>query len=262
MSTTPTPSPAISPVPRGLARKWRALVVDDEPPARRTVLALLGQYDQVEIVGECDHAETAVAAIRELQPDLLFIDVQMPGATGLDVLYTAGLDTVPIVVFTTAFAEYALMAFEVHAFDYLLKPFSDERFGNVMTRVLWALDLAKPAEFSTKPRTVTVRDGGKTLIIPVSEIDWIEAEDYCTRIHAGRRKPLVRRSMQSLLEELEGDSFMRTHRSAIVNLAHVRELRPMPSGEAELWLANGTRVKVSRSHRPQLENRLRARRGQ
>jgi two-component system LytT family response regulator len=242
---------------RPLQRKWRVLVVDDEPPARRTIKTLLAACDRVEVVGESDHADAAVAAIRELRPDLLFIDVQMPGATGLDVLHTAGLGTVPIVVFTTAFSEYAVDAFEAQAFDYLLKPFSDERFGQVLTRVLSALDRAQPAEFNRAPRTVTVRDAGRTLVIPVGEIDWIEAEDYCTRIHAGDRKPLVRRSMQSLLEELEDDEFMRTHRSAIVNLARVRELRPLPSGEAEVTLADGTRVRVSRAHRPQLESRLR-----
>ena len=237
--------------------KWRVLVVDDEPPARRTIKSLLAAHDRVEVVGECDHAAAAVAAIRELRPDVLFIDVQMPGATGLEVVHTAGLGAVPIVVFTTAYSEYALDAFEAQAFDYLLKPFSDERFDQVLTRVLSALERARPVEFNRVPRTVTVRDAGRILVIPVSEIDWIEAEDYCTRIHAGGRNPLVRRSMRSLLDELEADAFMRTHRSAIVNLARVRELRPLPSGEAELLLASGEKVRVSRAHRPELESRLR-----
>lgn len=232
--------------------KWKALVVDDEPPARRTLQLLLSSYAQVEVVGECDHAAAAVEAIRALKPDLLFIDVQMPGATGLDVLRETGFDVVPVVVFTTAFAEYALPAFEAHAFDYLLKPFSDERFADVMTRVLRALDQARPAVFSRGPRVLTIRDGGRTLVIPVAEIDWIEAEDYCTRIHAGSRHPLVRRSMQSLLEELAADGFARAHRSAIVNLARIREVRPLTSGDAEAILADGTTVRVSRSHRRNL----------
>ncbi|HUR21728.1 MAG TPA: LytTR family DNA-binding domain-containing protein [Vicinamibacterales bacterium] len=244
---------------RAPQRKWRVLVVDDEPPARRTIKTLLAACGRVEVVGECDHADAAVAAIRELRPDLLFIDVQMPGASGLDVLHAAGLGVVPIVVFTTAFSEYAVDAFQAQAFDYLLKPFSDERFGQVLTRVLAALERARPAELIAVPRTVTVRDAGRTLVIPVSEIDWIEAEDYCTRIHAGVRKPLVRRSMRSLLDELEADAFIRTHRSAIVNLARVRELRSLPSGEAELLLASGEKVRVSRAQRPLLEVRLRER---
>jgi two-component system LytT family response regulator len=240
--------------------KWRALVVDDEPPARRTLVALLGQHSQVEVVGECEHAAQAVAAIRDLKPDILFIDVQMPGATGLDVVHIAGLDTVPIVVFSTAHADYALRAFEAHAFDYLLKPFSDERFSDVMSRVLWSLERSHPASFGSRPRALTLRDGGRTIVIPISEIDWIEAQDYCTRVHAGRQRPLVRRSIQSLLEELGGDGFLRAHRSSIVNIARVREVRPLASGDAVAVLATGAHVKVSRSYRPQLENRLRSNR--
>lgn len=177
---------------------WRALVVDDEPPARRTLQLLLARYPAISVVGECDHAASASEAIRRLKPDLLFIDVQMPGATGLDVLRDAGVDAVPVVVFTTAYAEYALPAFEAHVFDYLLKPWSDERFAAVMTRVLRALDVAATAESSDAlARTLTVRDGARTLVIPMAEVDWIEAEDYCTRVHAGDRQPLVRRSLRS-----------------------------------------------------------------
>jgi two-component system, LytTR family, response regulator len=241
----------------GTQRKWRAVVVDDEPPARRTLKTLLNRFDRVEVAGECDHAEAALAAIRKLRPDLLFIDVQMPGATGLDVIHAAGSGAVPVVIFTTAYGEYALKAFEAQAYDYLLKPFSDERFHQVMERIFAQLERASPADVNRSERMVTVRDAGRTLVIPVKEIDWIEAEDYCARIHAGSRKPLVRRSMQSLLEELD-DQFMRTHRSAIVNLSRIRELRPLPSGEAEACLVDGTRVKVSRAHRSQLEKRLRA----
>ena len=241
----------------GVQRKWRALVVDDEPPARRAIQTLLGAFDCIEVVGESDHAEAALTAIRDLKPDVLFVDVQMPGATGLDVVHKAGLGSVPVVIFTTAYSEYALKAFEAQAFDYLLKPYSDERFQQVMARVLSLLERASLAEINRIERTVIVRDAGKTLIIPIKEIDWIEAEDYCSRIHAGTRKPLVRRTMQSLIQELD-DQFMRTHRGAIVNLSRIRELRPLPSGEAEALLVDGTRVKVSRTNRPALESRLRA----
>jgi two-component system, LytTR family, response regulator len=239
-------------------RQWRVLVVDDEPHARRTIRTLLGRFDRVDVVGECDHAEAAVASIRELRPDLLFIDVQMPGATGLDAVHEAGLGSVPVVIFTTAYSEYALKAFEAQAYDYLLKPFSDERFQRVMERVISQLERSKPAVVDRGERTVTVRDAGKTLVIPIKDIDWIEAEDYCSRIHAGDRKPLVRRTMQSFIDELD-DQFMRTHRSSIVNLVRIRELRPLSSGEAEAILVDGTRVRVSRAHRSELESRLQRR---
>ena len=239
----------------GHQRRWRVLVVDDEPHARRTIRTLLGRFDRVDVVGECDHAEAAVAAIREQRPDLLFIDVQMPGATGLDAIHEAGLGTVPVVIFTTAYSEYALKAFEAQAYDYLLKPFSDERFQKVMERAISQLERSSPAEVDRGERTVTVRDAGKTLVIPIKDIDWIEAEDYCSRIHAGDRKPLVRRTMQSFIDELD-DQFMRTHRGAIVNLARIRELRSLASGEAEAMLVDGTRVRVSRAHRSELESRL------
>lgn len=240
-------------------KKWTVLVVDVNPPTRRVIHAMLGQYDHVDVVGECDHAQAAVDAIHQLRPDILFIDVQMPGATGLDEVHSAGLDTVPIVVFTTSFEDVSALAFDAHAFDYLLKPFSDERFGAVMMRVLTALDRAHPAIFSHRPRTLIVKPGDDQVVIPVSEINWIEAEDYCTKIHAGRRRPLIRRSMQSVIDELQGDGFMRTHRSSIVNLAKIREIRPLPNGDASLLLFDGAILPLTRSHRVLVEHRFRHR---
>lgn len=237
--------------------KWRAVIVDDEPPARRSLQVLLSGYPDIDVVAECDHAVAAIDAIRSTKPDLLFIDVQMPGATGLDVIDAAGRDTVPVVVFTTAYAEYALAAFEAHAFDYLLKPWTDERFHSVMARVRRALTVAAAAaSMDAGTRLLTVRDGGKTLRIPVADIVWVEAEDYCTRIHAGPRRPLVRRSMQSLAEELAPAGFLRVHRSAIVNLARVREVAPLPTGDADATLTDGTVVRVSRTFRDSLHRQL------
>jgi two-component system LytT family response regulator len=240
-----------------MSAPYRTLIVDDEPPARRTLQLLLDKHSDIAVVGECSHAAEATEAIRALRPDLLFIDVQMPGATGLDVLRATGLDTVPVVVFTTAYAEYALPAFEAHAFDYLLKPWSDERFDEVMRRVRRALAMAAAAtSIDARTRTLTIRDGAKTLVIPVSDIDWIEAEDYCTRIHAGARRPLVRRSLHSLIDELSPAGFARVHRSAIVNLDRVREVQPLASGDADLILADGTVVRMSRTFRNSLHPRL------
>jgi two-component system LytT family response regulator len=233
-----------------IGRRWRALIVDDEPPARRSLQILLSRYPAILVDGECDHATAAVDAIRRSKPDLLFIDVQMPDASGLDVVHGAGIDAVPVVVFTTAYAEYALQAFEAHAFDYLLKPWSDERFAEVMGRVLRALEVAAvAASVDAETRTLVIRDGARTVIIPIAEIDWIEAEDYCTRIHAGDRHPLVRRSLRSLLADLPPATFARIHRSSIVNLDRIRELRPTPAGDAEVLLRNGTVLRMSRTYR-------------
>lgn len=240
-----------------MTRRWRAVIVDDEPPARRSLQVLLGGYPDIDVVAECDHAAAAIAAIRAERPDLLFIDVQMPEATGLDVIDAAGRDAVPVVVFTTAYAEYALAAFEAHAFDYLLKPWTDERFHSVMARVRRALAVAAAAaSVDAAARVLTIRDAGVVHRIPVSEIVWVEAEDYCTRIHAGARRPLVRRSMQSLAEELVPAGFLRVHRSAIVNLARVREVTPLSSGDADARLSDGTLVRVSRTFRDSLHREL------
>lgn len=232
-----------------MAEPWRVLVVDDEPPARRTVRLLLDRYADVTVVGECDHAAAAVEAIRALSPDIVFIDVQMPGATGLDVIHEAGLDAVPVVIFTTAYAEYAVSAFEAHALDYLLKPFSDDRFAAVMTRALKALEQSSRARVDSEPRTLTIRDGGRTLVIPFADIEWIEAEDYYVRIHAGARRPLVRRTLQSLASTLDASRFVRVHRSAIVNLDHVREVQPVASGDQQILLTSGASVRLSRNFR-------------
>lgn len=237
------------------ARRRRVVIVDDEPPARRALELLLEPYPSFEIVAQCDHAAAAVAAIRAHRPDVLFVDVQMPGATGLDVIREAGIDVVPVVVFTTAYAEYALPAFEAHALDYLLKPFSDERFDEVMRRVTASLERATPVSMD-RDRALTIREAGRTYVIPLREIDWIEAEDYCARIHAGDRHVLVRRSLQSFAEELAADGFARVHRSSIVNLSRVREVQPLASGDQQLILAGGATVRLSRSFRDSFEKQF------
>ena len=241
-------------------RRWRVLIVDDEPPARHTLELLLEPYPGFEIVGQCDHAAAAIEAVSRHQPDVLFVDVQMPGATGLDLIRETGVDAVPVVVFTTAFAEYALPAFEAHALDYLLKPFSDERFDAVMRRVSRSLENARPVTIDPD-RVLTIRDAGRTYVIPVREIDWIEAEDYCARIHAGDRHLLVRRSLQSFIDELAGDGFARVHRSSIVNLAGVREVQPLSSGDQQIVLACGTSVRLSRNYREPFAAQLSVRGG-
>jgi two-component system LytT family response regulator len=230
-------------------RAWRALIVDDEPLARRTLRLLLEGLPDAEIAGECDNGAAAVAAIRERRPDVLFLDVEMPGESGLDVLRTVGLAAIPVVVFVTAYDRYALRAFEAHALDYLLKPFSDERFADVVERVRDRLKGRAPA---SQPQLI-VRDGGRTFVLPWSDITWIEAEDYCIRIHAGRHRPLVRRSIRAILDQLDPEVFIRIHRSAAVNVTQVRAVRPLSSGDAEVLLSDGTAVRMSRTYRAAFE---------
>jgi len=237
----------------------RVVLVDDEPPARRTLSLLLGRDPSMAIVAECENGRAAIEAIEQHRPDAVFLDVQMPGIDGFGVLDVVGADAVPAVVFVTAYDKYALAAFEAHALDYLLKPFTDERFADVLGRVKARLrdrsfnDLE--ARISAligareRPRQLVIRDGGRVIVIPWSEIDWIEAEDYCVRIHAGREKPLVRRTLRSLLDVLDPAQFARIHRSSLVNLQRIRQVKPLPSGDYEVHLVDGTKLRMSRGYR-------------
>jgi two-component system LytT family response regulator len=249
------------------AAPWRALVVDDEPLARRSLRLLLERDPAFEIVGERGDGEAAVQAVLELRPDVLLLDVEMPGLDGFGVLRATSHETTPVVVFVTAFDQYAIRAFEAHAFDYLLKPFSDERCAEVMSRVRQRLRERESADDAARLRALldrrgrvmqqlVVRDGGRTIVLPWADIDWIGAEDYCIRIHARHDKPLIRKSLQTIARDLDPKVFVRVHRSAIVNVRRVREMRPLPSGGAELTLVDGTRIPVSRSCRSGLEARL------
>lgn len=242
------------------ADRWRALIVDDEPLARRTLRLLLEAQPDVEIAGECEHGEAAVAAIRQLHPDVVFLDVEMPGVSGMDVLREVGATAVPVVVFVTAYDRYAVRAFEAHALDYLLKPFSDQRFADTVERVRGALKHRRLGEAEKRldawlrdkareRRELVVRDGARTFVLPWNDIEWISAEDYCIRIHAGRQNPLVRHSLQSILSQLDPILFARAHRSAIVNLEKVREVRPLSAGDSEVVLSDGTVVRMSRKYR-------------
>jgi two-component system LytT family response regulator len=192
---------------------------------------------------------------------VVFLDVQMPGADGFEVVRRLE-PPVPAIVFVTAYDVYAVRAFEAQALDYLVKPFSDERFAAVFARVRETLrrrnydDLARRLHDRERGQPVVVRDGHRTLAIPPAEIEWLEAEDYYVRIHAGIRRPLVRRTLQSLLEALEPDGFARVHRSAVVNLAAVREVRPLSAGDGEIHLASGQVVRLSRHYRAALLTRF------
>jgi two-component system LytT family response regulator len=244
------------------------LIVDDEPPARLSLRLLLEGDAECVIVGECGDGLSAVEAVTALRPDLLFLDVQMPGLDGFGVLDAIGPDAVPAVVFVTAFDQYALRAFEAHALDYLLKPFSDERCASVIARAKRRLSERSGSQLeerlkhllrdhSPRSRQLIVRDGGRVLVIPWTDIDWIGAEDYCIRIYAGPSRPLIRQSLQGILAALDPDTFVRIHRSTIVNLTRVREVRPQDSGDALVLLADGTKLRLSRGFRAAFDAKLR-----
>jgi two-component system, LytTR family, response regulator len=234
--------------------KIRALVVDDEPLARSNITVLLSLDPEIEIVGECGSGLEALAEIRSQKPDVVFLDVQMPECDGFDVLELLGEDLPPAVVFVTAYDQYALRAFEAGALDYLLKPFDNARFdralGRAKERILHGND---------SPRRVArlaIKSAGQVLFLSVSEIDWIEAADYYACLHVGTRTHLLRRSMSELDRELDPRAFCRIHRSAIVSLDRVRGLGLNDDGEHEVLLKDGTRLRLSRRYRNQLQSRL------
>ena len=235
-------------------QKIRALIVDDEPLALSNLRVLLARDPGVEIVGECGSGMHALAEIRKKKPELVFLDVQMPEVDGFDVLEQLGALMPPALVFVTAYDQYALRAFEAGALDYLLKPFDNARFDLTLERAKKRI-----ARGSAVPRTierVAIKNAGQVLFLSVSTIDWIEAADYYVCVHVGTQTHLLRRSMAEVEEELEQAAFCRIHRSAIVNLDRVRCLEINQDGATEVALTDGTRLRLSRRYRRQLQTRL------
>jgi two-component system LytT family response regulator len=231
-----------------------ALVVDDEPPARASLRVLLARDPGVRIVGECGCGADALEALRTHRPDVVFLDVQMPEMDGFDVLEQLGTAAPAAIVFVTAFDHYALRAFEAGALDYLLKPFDDVRFAQALARAKERVALAAAA--GRAARRIAVRNGRQVAFVALAEIDWIEAADYCVALHVGARTHLLRRSMAAVEEEFAAAGFCRIHRSAIVNLARVAGLETGADGEAEILLAGGARLPLSRRYRAELVQRL------
>jgi two-component system LytT family response regulator len=246
----------------------RVIIIDDEPLARDSIRALLEDDAEVRVVGEGTGAEGA-ALIARTRPDLMFLDIQMPEVDGFALLEQVGAATVPAVIFVTAYDRYALKAFEVHALDYLLKPFDDSRFagalahakerarsilrGEVDTRI--AALLKERSEASRSRFLIPVRD--KTIVVDAADIDWIEASDYYVTIHCGTAGHLLRQTMDEIETQLDATLFFRVHRSTIVNIDRVREIHPLFRGDCALVLANGQRLKLSRSRRKDFEARFR-----
>jgi two-component system, LytTR family, response regulator len=232
----------------------RAMIVDDEPLARSNVALLLRLHPEIEIIRECGSGIEALAEIRASKPDLLFLDVEMPECDGFDVLEMLGGDLPPAVVFVTAYDKYALRAFEAGALDYLLKPFDNGRFERALDR---AKERISQCRRSTRTmQQIAVKSAGELTFLKISEIDWIEAADYYSCLHVGAKSHLLRRSMAELDEELDQSVFCRIHRSIIVKLDRVRGLKLNETGEYDVLLHNGTRLRLSRRYRKQLQSRL------
>lgn len=232
----------------------RVLIVDDEPPARARLRRLLQNVVGVEIAGEAHDGEGALRAIAALAPDAVFLDVQMPGASGLDVAASLP-DPAPAVVFVTAFDHYALQAFDAAAVDYLLKPVEPQRLERALAR-LRARRGAGAAEPRPVPANLLIPDRGRTHVVPVAEILWLEAADNYVVVHTTMRAPLMRRSLAALVQDL-GDGFVRTHRGAAVALAHVTQIQPTDKGDATIVVRGGATVPCSRQFRASMVERLR-----
>jgi len=242
----------------------RTLIVDDEPLARKKLRALLEREDDVEIVGECATGRAAVAAVKQASPDLMFLDIQMPGLDGFSTLEEIGEENLPKVVFVTAYDKYALRAFEVHALDYILKPFDRERMTQVLLRVRREIapgatrQLLSLLEDLRSPhhQTLLVKHAGNIMFVPHEEIDWVEAADNYVRLHVGNNSYLLRETISNLETTLDQRSFARIHRSTIVNIRRIKHLRPLFHGDYEVVLKSGVRLTLSRTYRLPFERAL------
>lgn len=265
----------------------RCLIVDDEPLARRGIRQLLEPNADVRVVGECRNGRETLAALDTLAPDLVFLDVQMPELDGFDVVRARGPARMPFVIFVTAYDEFAVRAFETHALDYLVKPLNEARFAAALDRVRERMRFAEALELTRRigdllaahdrrgdkhadvadasargpalvpTRRLVVPTATGNLVLDVDEIDWIQAEDYYAAVHARGRRHLIRESLASLAQRLDPDRFVRVHRSAIVRLDRIREMRSAGAGESLVVLRDGTRVPVSRRRREQVAELIR-----
>ncbi len=250
--------------------KIRAMVVDDEAMARERVVSMLRQEQDIELIGECSDGQQAVSAINTQHPDLVFLDVQMPACDGFGVIQQVGPERMPAVVFVTAYDEYALRAFEVHAIDYLLKPFGRERFqqtlqharahverrraGDLGKRLMALVHDVKPEP--QKLDRLVVKSGGRVFFLRTEDIVWIEAAGNYVRLHLGDDSHLFRETMNGVEARLDPRRFVRIHRSRIVNSDRIKELQPWFNGEYVVVLQNGTRLTLSRGYREKLQERL------
>ncbi len=242
-----------------MTTRIRTLVADDEPIARARMLALLSDEPDIEVVGECASGSQTMTAIERTSPDLVFLDIQMPQMDGLTLARTLGR-TMPAVVFVTAYDEYALGAFEVHALDYLLKPYSADRFKSALVHARRHLEARRQrgghAPEPERRERLVIKSSGRIYFIRMRDIDWCEADGNYVRLHAGPQTHLVRGTMAHLESQLDRARFVRIHRSTIVNVDRIQELRSSFGGEYVVLLHDQTRLTLSRGYRDGLQARL------
>jgi two-component system LytT family response regulator len=263
----------------------RVILVDDEPLARSGLRLLCEKDPELDLVCECSNGKAAVAAIEQVEPDLLLLDIQMPEMDGFEVLEAISPERIPQVIFVTAYDRFAIRAFEIRALDYLLKPFDDERFFDAVERAKQAvrspdfndirdrvLDLVSATGLKAQggntaasyrpdreppgkgyPVRIAIKEKGRIYLVHFDEIDWIEAADYRVRIHATHKSFILRESMRSIEGRLDPTRFLRVSRSAIVNLDRIKEIQPFARGSHMIILESGTRVLLSRSRKEALE---------
>ncbi len=254
------------------AKELRVVVVDDEPLGRATLRGLLSGDPEVVLVEECANGAEAVEAVRSQSPDVMFLDVQMPGMTGFDVIEALSEEELPIVVFVTAYDQYALKAFDVNAVDYLLKPFDDERFESALARAKERARGASLAEMNEQlanamqmissggdrePQRISIRSEGRVQLVDVDDITWIESADQYVQIHTAEKVYLMRESMAALERLLDPERFLRIHRSAIVAVAQIQLMESLPGGGARLKIDAETWIPVARSRVAGVRARLR-----
>lgn len=249
------------------AQSVRVLTVDDEPLGRERLRNFLAMESEIAHVGEASNGEEAVARIQELRPDLVFLDIQMPGCSGFGVLERLSGNHPPAVVFVTAHDEFALQAFDVHAVDYLLKPFDRGRFRTALHRALDRLRTVRPDDLAQRLNAVLaqmqpkvavaaeripVKTSGKVMFVNVADVDWVGSADNYVELHVGPQVHLIRETLTAMEERLPTDRFVRISRTVIINAERVKELQPLFHGEYSLTLRNGTRLTLSRTYRDQL----------
>jgi two-component system LytT family response regulator len=260
-------------------KKISTLIVDDEPLARRNIRILLKNEPEIEIVGEAASGREALALMRKHSPDLVFLDIQMPEMDGFGVLENIEADQLPVIVFVTAFDQYALKAFEFHALDYLLKPFDDARFAKALRQAKRQIeqrdvkDLSKrlvallegregqPVDAPDKQQYVSrllIKSAGRVFFLKTEEIDYIQAEDYYVKLQVGRKGHLLRETMNEMEAKLDPSKFLRIHRSTMVNIERIRELQQHFNGDYIVLLHDGIELKLSRSRREQLQKLLKS----
>jgi len=248
----------------------RTLIVDDESLARERLRSMLATDPAIEIIAECYNGRDAIEAINLHSPDLVFLDVEMPGIDGFGVLEALQPDRIPTIIFVTAYDQYAVRAFEVYALDYLLKPFDQERFDKALDRAKTQISSARSdalsqrilsalEEIKTRPvhlERLVIKMNGHVFFIKAEEIDWLEAEGNYVRLHAGKESYLLRDTISALESQLDPKKFIRVHRSAIVNIDRITELQPWFHGEYRIILTEGVQLTLSRTYREKLHELL------